>query len=272
VKILGGEPTLHSDFKKIINLTLIYFSHVQIFTNGTVSEETKKFLLSKGSHISLVFNVATPGFMFNKKINNYVKSNIVSFFHKVKVTLCLTFNINSDIRTMLDAVGDEIIGQASSFRLGFSNPVAGEKNSCRFSQLPKMGEKVLFAVSRIRKINRSARLGLNCGFVRCMFSDHQFYLIKKQRVEYNGFGCFGKDASFDLQTDLSAFHCFPLSTKNRLSSIGKSFVKINRYFIEKRFRNWSRFTKNVCKKCPFYGFGAKKCPGPCIAFNYNERL
>jgi MoaA/NifB/PqqE/SkfB family radical SAM enzyme len=57
VKLLGGEPTLHSKFKEIINLSLKYFPYVQIFTNGIFSDDLANFLISKATNVSFTFNI-----------------------------------------------------------------------------------------------------------------------------------------------------------------------------------------------------------------------
>ena len=269
VKLLGGEPTLHSKFKEIINLSLKYFPYIQIFTNGIFSDDLANFLIAKTPNVAFTFNVTTPSFLLNPKIRSLVSSRIKKLAKKTKITLSLTFDMNSDMKLVFKAIGGETLSLVHQFRLGFANPIAGEKNFYRFSDFPKMGHQLINVVSTIRKNNPKSKISLNCGFTRCMFNENQFKYIKKE-VEIPGFGCFGKESSFDLQTDMTAFHCFPLSTVDKIDTRHKSFSSVNNQLLKKRFSYWAKIRQQVCLKCPFYGFGEGKCPGPCLAFLMNN--
>jgi len=268
VKLLGGEPTLHSKFKEIINLSLKYFSYVQIFTNGIFSDELCSFLLKKTPKIGFTFNVITPGFIFNQKIRKLVCKRIKQLASKTQITLSFTFDMYTNMENVFKILDKDILKKTQSFRLGFSNPIAGEKNFYRFDDFPKMGKQLIFVIKKIREYNKIAKINLNCGFTRCMFNNQEYKLIKKE-VFIPGFSCFGKEASFDLQTDLTAFHCFPLSTIDKINTERKSFKMINKQLLKKRFSYWAKIRQKVCLKCPFYGFSKEKCPGPCLGFLFS---
>lgn len=269
VKLLGGEPTLHSKFKDIINLSLKYFSYVQIFTNGIFSDELTKFLIKKSPRIGFTFNVFTPGFMLQPKIRSMVLKRIIQTINHSTITLSLTFDMNSNLKTFFNLFEDGLLKKIHFFRLGFSNPVAGEKNFYQFSDFPKMGGQVVYIIKKIRELNKKAGINLNCGFTRCMFTNKEFKLIKKE-TNFYGFSCFGKAASFDLQTNLTAFHCFSLSTRYKINTPNKSFLNTYKKLIKKRFEYWKKIRENTCIKCPFYGFSKDKCPGPCLGFLLNS--
>jgi len=269
VKLLGGEPTLHSKFKEIVNLSLKSFSHVQIFTNGIFSDNIAKFLIDKTPKTAFTFNIMTPGFLLNQKIRTLVVKRINDLSNKTMITLSFTFDMNSNIDFILKTIGPLTLKKINGFRLGFSNPIAGEKNFYKFSDFPKMGKQLVSIISQIRKTNKKAQINLNCGFTRCMFTQYEYKYVKKE-ANISGFGCFGKEASFDLQTDMNAFHCFPLSTKDKIKTVGRSFEAVDRSFIKKRFSYWKNIRQEICVKCPFYGFGKGKCPGPCIGFLINQ--
>lgn len=269
IKLLGGEPTLHSHFKEIIDLSLKDFSHVQVFTNGIFSDDLAKFLITKTPKVAFTFNVMTPGFLLNPKIRLLVSQRIRELAKKTRATLSLTFDMNSDLNLVFKAIGPETLAKVHRFRLGFANPIAGERNFYQFSDFPKMGKQLMFIVSEVRKHNPKAVISLNCGFARCMFTDDQYKFLRKE-VKILGFGCFGKEASYDLQTDMTAFHCFPLSTKDKVSTFHRSNSQVNKELLQKRFAYWGKIRQEVCLKCPFYGIGKDKCPGPCIAFLMNQ--
>lgn len=268
VKLLGGEPTLHSRFKEIIELSLKYFPQVQIFTNGIYSDELTQFLIKKSPRIGFTFNVSTPGFLINHQVRTLVLKRISQLIDHSLITLSLTFDMNTDIKPVFNFLNSDLLKKIHRFRLGFSNPVVGEKNYYQFSDFPKMGKQVVYIITKVRKNNKKAKIELNCGFTRCMFTNEEFKLIKKE-TNFYGFSCFGKTASFDLQTDLTAFHCFPLSTQDKINTKKKSFKNVNKKLLTKRLEYWKKIRQNICVKCPFYGFSNDKCPGPCLGFLFN---
>lgn len=271
VKLLGGEPTLHSHFKEIVDLSLKDFSHVQIFTNGIFSDGLAQFLITKTPKVAFTFNIMTPGFLLNPKIRLLVSQRIKELAKKTRITLSFTFDMNSDINLVFKAIGPETLALTHRFRLGFANPVVGGKNFYQLSDFPKMGKQLVYTVSTIRKMNPKNIISLNCGFTRCMFNQIQFKYIKKE-VGISGFGCFGKKSSFDLQTDLNAFHCFPFSSSDKSPTQHRSFDNVNHAFLKKRFFYLNKFRRDECLKCRFYGIGKNKCPGPCIAFMINSQV
>ncbi len=270
VKILGGEPTLHSSFNKIINLSLKHFTYVQIFTNGIFSDEKASFLSQNLPRIKFTFNVVTPGFIFNKKIRENVVKRILFFSQKTEVTLSLTIDNTTDLEIIFKTIPRAIFDKVKIIRIGLSNPVAGEKNYYQFEDFPKIGAKFYQLIKNLKQINPKLKISLNCGLTRCMFTTKQYQYLKKNNIDVLGWGCFGKASSMDIQTDLSAFHCFPLSTKHRLKLKNSRLQTLNAKFLAKRYQYWSKIYQNVCKKCPFYGHKPNKCPGPCIAFLTNN--
>jgi hypothetical protein len=102
-----------------------------------------------------------------------------------------------------------------------------------------------------------------------MFTQDEYVYLKSQ-VKEVGWSCFGKESSMDVAVDLTAFHCFPLSEHKRIDLTKTSYTKANEQFIRERMRLWSKLKSEICLRCPFYGFGGEKCPGPCLAFRMNE--
>jgi len=269
VKLLGGEPMLHSRLDQILALSLAHFPYVQIFSNGIFSDD-KAMLVSKYfPRIKFTFNVTTPGFQLNQKIRQRVIRHITDFALKTEVTLSLTIDITTDIDFVVKTITKKVLRSAKHIRIGFSNPTAGKKNYYSFNQFPMMGKQLYKFIKTVRDAKTHAQLHLNCGFTRCMFTDEEYNYLTKQGLQFLGWGCFGKGSSMDIATNMSAFHCFPLSTKHRLSLTAHSLVKIDQTLMKKRYDYWGKINQKVCQKCPFYGHVPSKCPGPCIAFIIN---
>lgn len=271
IKLLGGEPTLHSQFENIIELSLKHFSYVQVFTNGIFTQEKANFLKKFFPRIKLAFNLTTPGFLGNKKIHQLVLDYIKDFSSKTKITISITIDPDTDIKSLVKPIGMEIIKSVNLFRIGLANPIAREKNWYEFKNFRKIGRKLYTLVSHIRNINSRARFFLNCGFTHCMFTNSQYRYLKKNKTKIFGWGCFGKTSSFDINPDLTAFHCLPLSTQYRLSLSSNNLSQVNKQFILLQYKYWGNILVETCQKCKVYGHMPNKCPGPCIAFQINER-
>lgn len=270
IKLLGGEPTLHSHFREVIDFGLKHLNHIQIFTNGIFNQSLTDFLITKAPKIAFTFNIMTPGFLLKPNLRKLIINNIKQLSQKTQITLSFTFDMHTSLDPIFEAIGTETLTLTNSFRLGFANPIAGESNFYQFSHFPKMGKQLEKIILAVRKYNHKAKIFLNCGFTRCMFNDQQYLLFKKEVISA-GFGCFGKESSFDLQTDMTAFHCFPLSTKNKLKTHQRSFVQVEKNLLRQRFAYWAKIRQEICIKCPFYGFGKEQCPGPCLAFLMNNQ-
>jgi MoaA/NifB/PqqE/SkfB family radical SAM enzyme len=270
IKLLGGEPTMHRDFKKIIDYSLKYFQTIQIFTNGVFSEDLRGFLIGKAPRVKFTFNVMTPGYTASAKIRSIVNENIGSLVGKAEITLSLTIDTHSNVSSTINGIDRSVLGKINIVRIGFANPVAGEDNHYRFRDFSQMGTKLVKMVSLIKNMNANCKFNLNCGFTRCMMTDKQFGYLKKNSTDGLRFGCFDKDADYDIQTDLSAFHCFPLSTMDRQNLKNRSYDAINRNLLQRRFSYWQEFRQNECKNCRIHGIGENKCFGPCLAFLINQ--
>lgn len=61
VNLIGGEPTLHSQFTKFINIIEEYkFSYIQLFTNGVFEDKILKCLMKTSVEVTALINVNSP--------------------------------------------------------------------------------------------------------------------------------------------------------------------------------------------------------------------
>jgi len=270
LKILGGEPTLHPQISNLITTGLRKFQQIQIFTNGIFSNKLCQSFQSFVPRLSFTFNIMTPGFLYNMKTKKIVTENIIKLSKKTEVALSLTIDPNTVSEYLMHLIPKVILNNINHYRIGLSNPIADQKNYYFFSDFPKIGNNLSLLVDLIIKVNHKSKFLLNCGFTRCMFSRKQLDKLKKNGVELNGWGCFGKSSSMDVNPDLRAFHCFPLSTIKR-EKVVSSPIKNNSNFLNDRYIFWRKYESQICHKCPSYGHTPYKCPGPCIAFRMNNR-
>jgi MoaA/NifB/PqqE/SkfB family radical SAM enzyme len=270
IKLLGGEPTLHSRLFEFIDIAVQKKLFVQIFTNGVLGKEKTNRLSTYGKAIGYTFNVMTPGFLMNKKLREEVTSNIIELGKKSEITLSITLDPFFNLEQFFTTVDPSLLKVISNIRIGLSNPIAGQRNWYTFEQFPKMGLVLTTFMKRARKNGFKGIFHMNCGFTRCMFSSEEFNYLNSE-FPFMGWSCFGKESSMDIAVDMSAFHCFPLSEHKRVDLKKISYEEANRRLIKERMMLWAQMKKKVCLTCPFFGYGGDKCPGPCLAFQINER-
>lgn len=269
IKLLGGEPTLHSKLFEMLDLAKDNNLKVQIFTNGIMGAHRVQQLVKYGNIIGYTFNCVTPGFQHNKALRSTVITNMKMLGKVSNITTSVTIDPYFQNTKFIATVGD-VLPVLHSIRIGFSNPIAGQKNWYSFQDFPKMGAILVEFIQKCRKKGFLGTFTLNCGFTRCMFSQEEFTFVKKH-IPHIGWSCFGKESSMDIAVDMTAFHCFPLSEHQRVDLKKTSYTAANTVLIKERMRLWNKLKKDICLKCPFYGYGGDKCPGPCLAFSMNEK-
>lgn len=270
IKFLGGEPTLHSRLFEMLDMAIKKKLSIQIFTNGVIGRERMSRLSSYGNKIGYTFNVMTPGFQLNEKLRNEVSANMAILGKQSEITFSITLDPYFKSEKFFSTVSSAIMGTLSDIRIGLSNPVAGGRNWYTFSEFPKIGTVLVNFMQKSRAQGFTGEFHMNCGFTRCMFTKQEYDYIKKE-FPFIGWSCFGKESSMDIAVDMSAFHCFPLSEHKRVDLNKISYKEANKQLIKERMVLWSKMKKEVCLRCPFFGYGGDKCPGPCLAFQINER-
>jgi len=227
VRLMGGEPTLHSEFKKIIDYSFKNKFSVQIFTNGIFSTQTADFLIKKGDGIKYSFNINPPECYSPKTWRQILKNlgRIVPFKKSLVGTVLWQKDFNIDY--LLDFVEKFYLGVII---LRIANPIINRKN--QFLHLEEYSALAKNLIREIKKTDKNkVRIGLGCGFPKEMFSKKQLEILRKYGVISKGWGCDGNSGRFDIETDLSVFRCFPLSNwkTKKLSDFNK-VQEIEKYF------------------------------------------
>lgn len=268
IKLLGGEPTLHSKLFEMIDSAVDEGLQIQIFTNGVMGKERVKKLMVYGKKIGYTFNCVTPGFQHNKALRQEVILNMQMLGMVSPITTSVTIDPFFNTEQFMNTAS-AIMPALHSIRVGLSNPVAHQRNWYSFTDFPKMGAVLTSFIALCKKNGFKGEFAFNCGFTRCMFTNTEYTYIQKEAGPIR-WSCFGKDSSMDIAVDLTSFHCFPLSEHKRVDLTKTSYANANRMLIQERMRLWSKLKSDICLRCPFYGFGGDKCPGPCLAFRMNE--
>lgn len=273
IKLLGGEPTLHSRFRDIMRFSLAHFDRVQIFTNAIIPPPNLDFLLhTEPDRIGYTFNLSTPAFT-GGKLRELVARNVSLLQSVSRSTISLTVLPTTDPAKLGSLFPEQIVQGADTLRIGLANPMADHINAYGPAAFSNVGHVVTGIMERFRKIRKDISFFLNCGFTRCMFTDREYDYVKK-RVAGNRlyFSCYGKDGSIEVNADLDMFHCFSLSEKTKEPIRNAPLKTAQGKIMMKRLAYRAALVLEKCRKCPFYGIGEEQCMGPCIALLMNAKI
>ncbi len=273
IKLLGGEPTLHSRFRDIMRFSLAHFDRVQIFTNAIIPPPNLEFLLdTEPERIGYTFNLSTPAFA-QGKLRELVKKNVMLLQKVSRSTVSLTVMPTTNPAKLAALFPIDIVKATDTLRIGLANPMADHLNSYGPAAFQHVGHVVTGIMKHFSLMNKSISFFLNCGFTRCMFTDYEYGFVKSRvagRKLY--FSCYGKDGSIEVNADLDMFHCFSLSEKSK-EHLGNTTLKTAQgNIMMKRLAYRTKLVLEKCRKCPFYGLGEDQCMGPCIALLMNMKI
>lgn len=277
INFLGGEPTLNTQFPKILKHAVKNFFLVRIFTNGIFNEKIKTAIRNGSPRVYLVVNISTPGFYRNKKIRDLILGNVCSLAPKTPITLSVvsTF-MNTEAVSLLDLIPSKLIRQVM-VKLTLMMSIAGQTNPYSIDDFPKIGKNLCKIIEYTRQKGLPKHFRF-CSFYRpCMFNKKQREYLKKIGLQFitRITDCHaetkgGASCECHVTSDSSVFRCYPLSTVNILKFDKKSsFTKIRSKYkkIQDRYKN--QLIIPQCRKCPYFGFEEGKCTGPCFSFRIN---
>ncbi len=175
VRLMGGEPTLHKHYPRILRLLQDRGYAVTVFTNGIspILHETTPYLPEQ---ILLNLNDWSS---YSPAQQDGIISNLSALGDRVSLghtVLSPGFDLGQHRRLILE------YGLRPAIRIGLAQPVAGGGN--RYlpeSELPAAHRSVVGWARRLAA--DGIRLNLDCGFMRCRFSNADLVnLIRSQTV------------------------------------------------------------------------------------------
>jgi len=258
VGIIGGEPTLHPDFKRMISRIIDAGLGFTIFSNGLMKKDIAVFL--KGLDVDrhfVVINTNNP--------ESYVQGDwgilkkTMGILRDSNRNIGLGFNIHRlDFR--MDFLVDLIVSYNlfRQIRVGIAMPLFGG-NNCFLSPkvYPRIAEKLVAFIERFRR--KGISFYADCGFISCSFTDEQLGKLLRGGTVME-FNC---APTIDIGPDLTLWRCFAtskvwnkkLSDFNNLQEVGAFYLK--------KFQALSYCgVKGRCHECEHFRFG--RCAGGCL--------
>lgn len=289
--LIGGEPTLHSQFKEILQLLIEdkRFQNVVLFTNGVKVDEFANELAHPKFHILLNCNSAQDiGQAAYDKMCANLDMLINKHYMKERITLGINIYENNFkyeyILALLKKYGYNHV------RMSIVVPNTSEKRDFNVKRYflevkPKFKEFVYAMLSN----NIVPTYDCN-KMPACLLTDEELAsfdsLIKKKQKERVDAGLpplflpMNDSAIYtdtvhcqpviDIRQDLSAVRCFGLSdcTKTHITDF-KTITDLRNYYLnEIDFFAYRSGIMDECKDC--YRRKTLRCAGGCLAFRISE--
>ncbi|MFP4473972.1 MAG: radical SAM protein [Desulfatibacillaceae bacterium] len=256
--IAGGEPTLHPDLPRILDMATAAGLRIRLHTNGSFSDDVADAI--DGHKVTLVFNINGPR-QWDTAERERMEALLARFGERATVAHTI-YREEFDLDPLFDLVDRLSLNREILVRL--SQPVVRRANTAPSpKQYRKIGRR-LAGYAR-ESDRRSIRLVLGCGFVLCMFSRTELGRLFWANADIR-FAC---EPGLDVGPDLTLSHCLPLYTlENRNLSEFESIETAYRQYlhIPRAFSLVGMFQK--CNECAHLERG--QCTGGCVAHKIRE--
>ena len=270
IGLIGGEPTLHPQFKEILEIISNYNQDTEfiLFTNGIYLEQYIPFL---PKNLSILININQPQAMTTQQYLAMVKCLIKldslgwinSEYHKVTLGCNICQEID-DYKFFWDIVKRF---RPPAVRFSIVAPTKKEQLNNKEEYYLTMKNKFLDFV--VNANSNNVLLSPDCNQIpMCYFSQEEIEYIDKQFVPEERFGYLVCNPVIDIEPDFTATSCFGCYKKIDCSPF-LNIHELYRYIVYKVMG--PAVLKNCsgrCKDCN--KFDNLQCQGGCLAFSRRE--
>lgn len=259
--ILGGEPTLHPEFPRMIDRVLEEktFESVVIFSNGLMPERALNYLENnKDPRLAVAMNLNceadhTPAQW--RQVNHTMKSLGRMIGLGINI-----FSPGQDPEYIINAISEYNL--CSHVRVGLTHPIVGADNAyAREEDFPEIAEDlIVFAELAYRN---GVNYSFDCGFPFCMFTLDQHRELLRFGIKFRSI-C---NPIIDIGPDLSLWRCFPLlnDIAGHLDDFETRKAVLSHF--DKKYKSFS--TMGTLLECPECVYRRNQlCSGGCLARTY----
>lgn len=256
--ILGGEPTLHPDFPRLIDRVLQEkeFESVLIFSNGLVPGPVLKYLRTHHDpRLKMALNLNseenhTPSQW--RQVNETMKA----LGNRIGLGINI-FSPGQDHDYLLEAI--TTYNLSHHIRVGLTHPIAGSENVyAREEDFGRIAEDLVVFAEKAFK--NKIGFSFDCGFTFCMFTLDQHKELLRFGIKFRSM-C---DPIIDIGPDLSVWRCFPLlkDTAGHLDNLGTRRQIVAHF--DKKYRVIQRLGNMMeCPQCIYRQNNL--CSGGCLS-------
>lgn len=271
-RFLGGEPTLHPDFDAFVLQAWQKGKHVVVFTNGLMPDKALKVLEDLPEEAcSLLVNLTpldpaveagyrpSPRTISSEAAQSRAKRVVKTLFRmgeRAQLGYTIFHNGPLDLSWIIEMIDQT--GCNRSIRLGMAQPAPGGNVFIHPKNYRQVGRQVASFIEKAAEAE--VKVELDCGFVRCMFSDEELQILRESQAHI-AWRC---SPVVDIDLDGSAFPCFPLAAVVRIRDALSQDVTALQVQFEQAlayFRVCGIYPE--CSTCDLRI--TEKCSGGCLA-------
>ncbi len=255
-RLLGGEPTLHTNFNDMLDVCLIRGFKVMLFSGGLMPNNVIKKIqsLSEGQ-ISILINVFYPG----QDNPSQVKKQR-SLFKRLGRKIILGVNVASP-SVKLDFLIPLIqkYNLLPILRLGIAHPNLDTQNAYLHPRnYPEVGHRI--AMLALEAQCNNIKIEFDCGFVPCMFP---FGVLEELHAQGGkvGLRC---NPILDILPNGEVISCYALSSHytDKINPNDTS-QRIQKRFTQRQAQERTITLYKHCNNCQWKKKG--ECVGGCLS-------
>lgn len=266
ISLLGGEPTIHPQFGRIIDRCLTADMQIRLFTGGLIPPAAKeKIRTVPPAKIGCIVNLSAPEHCRSKKEYETTVQAVkdLAAFSTVSYTI---FTDQVDPAWLVGMVREAQCRQ--HIRLGLAMPGPADQTPL----LPPSKYRTIAAwvIKLAEQCDQyDITIGFDCGFTLCMFSTEQLGKLVECGCDPRFVCC----PIIDIGPNLAVWSCFGTSTVNqmRLEDFPARNDAVAHYSkLQRAYRSFGVF--DGCHTCRHKRRGT--CAGGCLAHvmrSFNSR-
>lgn len=266
IQILGGEPTLHPQFREIINKIDTCYNYDSqlmpcVFSNGIfLKDYIDLFYINH-----LLININEPYILKNSY--NIILKNLEQFYNNKVINNCVGIGINlfpklKDFNYIFDIAKEYGFNK---IRCSYASPVEMNLNMNKFEYY-QQGKKIFMDfIETAHKYKTKVQIGVDCNHIPiCMFSNDEIDLLEQTCWNFyqsvNQFSCW--PPSLDIKSDLTGTACMGIKNFIDLTQFHTK-KELQEYFLQ-QFLEIIKNNDEKCLNCQY--FKNQKCQGGCLSF------
>ena len=255
VSLLGGEPTLHTEFVEMVKWIVDQGFPVKLFTNGCTKKLRSISDLCQTNQIKIVLNLNMPD-TYNEKEWEQIELNCSTLGSNI----ALSYNVFEPDFTW-EHTKEAILkwNLCNHVRVGMTQPIKGMDNAYLLEEDMAKASTRLVAMAE-DMAEHGIKLGFDCGFRPCSFTDEQLAILAECGTQF-AFVC---NPILDIGPDLMVWRCFPFSVEEGVKLTDfNSFVEIEDYFSAKWQSTQKIGNTDNCPSCE--NLVSESCAGGCLS-------
>lgn len=260
IGIIGGEPTLHPQFKEILNIfshfSQLYQNTITLYTNGI---DLAKWMPYITDNFFILINLTNPLLMNQNQIKSLKQSldllNQLNKFNKSKPQAMLGCNIYIDEKEYKWLWETIDLYNIYSIRVSIASPSGIYSNWRNKKEQYYNLIKPIFLSFCEQAQQHNVKLIPDCHQIpKCYYSEEEYNKISQViQIPENHF-CL---PVIDITTDFQATPCFGVYEPVNCLDFSK-LSELEQYLLSQK--NIKKIIKNKCQNCN------NKCQGGCLAF------